>query len=263
MDLSLHIAEVSDILSTHTSLNVSTVTQLLDLESRMQHAQAALPLDLAHRNTSIADLNTAAYAYHLQFYSTNIVIHRAVIRFLVSEGSPSSEDGQWRVGNFQYSPEFSWSAIYESAIFITELSVTYCEIFGSDRILTIMLHNIYMAAIALINHALMLQHNRCPIDKDTRGIQLLVGILMQTQEQFPIAGRMYQALSQALCGTSLSFLLDNPALAIRQPGSVYQICAACPPTPWGRIGVFTNHPIPVSPTEAGGVFDSQNQVSVS
>lgn len=70
-----------------------------------------------------------------------------------------------------------------------------------------MLNNMYMAAIILINHALVLQHHGSPTEKDIRWIRLLVEKFAQVQLHFPIASRMCQVLSQIIRGTSLASLL--------------------------------------------------------
>lgn len=126
MELCVNIAQVCDFLNPHTSLGLKSITQLLDIDVQIQQAYDALPPDLVNHNRSITELDAAAYAYHMQFYSTKIIIHRALI------WSSVSDDAHFGTGVFQYNPDSSWSTMYENAICITELTLIYREIFGLD-----------------------------------------------------------------------------------------------------------------------------------
>lgn len=265
VELCLCIAQVSDISNAFPPLGTESASQLLDVDSRIQHTHEMLPPDLAYHSTSVNELDATAYAYHMRFYSTRITIHRALIRSSVNGGTSFSEDAPSLTGGFQYNPNSSWASMYESAVCITELTVTYRQIFSLDKIIKVMLNNIYMAAIPLINHAVVLQHQHAPIENDIKRIRLLVDTLGQVQKHFPIAFRMCHNISQILNGTSLASLVDCIPIGQKQAGPPAGPPAGSQPqtnqmpqmNSWDTVGTVMNNPMTEAQMHFSEMFDEE------
>ena len=260
VDLCVHIAEVSDIVNTPHSRTSQFMAQLLVLDSRIQNTYEALPLDLAYRQMSTAELDAAGYAYHMQFYSTKIVLHRALIKSSLGRETPLPESVPSTNGIFLYTPDSSSKNMYESAVRITELAVTYRQIFGLDKMITVMLHNMYMAAITLINHVLVLQRQGTQAESDIRRIRQLVDTLYQVQKHFPIAFRMCHTLSEILSGTSLAALVDCIPLSLRHTKPFLPMSAVPQVDSWGAMGTpVENNLSPQVSMDFNGVLDERYQ----
>ena len=188
------------------------MTQLLELDSHIQNTYEALPPDLTYQKDSITDLDAVGYAYHMQFHSIKIVLHRALMQSSLGAETPVRESTTYTVGLSRYTPNSSSKIMYESAVCITELTVTYKQIFGLDKMVTFMLNNLYMAGITLINHALVLQHHGESIGSDMMQIRQLLDTLDQVQKHFPIASSMCNTMLDILMGTSLGCLIGCVSL---------------------------------------------------
>lgn len=265
VDLCVHIAEVSDIVNNTSHSRAShSMAQLLVLDSRLQNTYEALPLDLAYRQMATAELDAAGYAYHMQFYSTKIVLHRALIKSslggetFLPEGDPSTS-GIFR----QYTPDSSSKNMYESAVCITELTVTYRQIFGLDKMIPVMLNSMYMAAITLINHVLLvLQHHQggAQAESDIWRIRQLVDTLDQVQKHFPVAFRMCHTLSEILSGTSLAFLVDCMPLSLQHVKPSSPVGAITQVNSWGAMGTpVENHALTQVSMDFSGMLDERYQ----
>lgn len=265
VELCVHIAEVSDIVNnTSHSRTSHSMAQLLVLNSRLQSTYEALPLNLSYRQMSTAELDAAGYAYHMQFYSTKIVLHRALIKSsLGRETTPLPESVPLASGIFrQYTPDSSSKTTYESAVCITVLTVTYRQIFGLDKMIPVMLNTMYMAAITLINHVLVLQYHQggAQVEGDIRRIRQLVDTLDQVQKHFPIAFRMCHALSEILCGTSLASLVDCMPLSLQNGKPSSPVSAVPQVNSWGAMSTpVENHVLPPASMDFSGMLDERYQ----
>lgn len=219
VDLCVHIAELNDVLLPQTC---PSITQLLELDSRIQKVYEALPPDLAYQQMASAELDAAAYTCYMQFYSTRIMLHREIKSSLDGE-TPSCESVPLANSSFRYTPNHSSTTMYSSAVSIAELAVTYRQIFGLDKMIAVMLNAMYMAVVTLIDHVLILQDQGVHAERDIRRICQLVDTLDQIQTHFPIASRMYQTLSRTLSDTSLSYLArssQSSAISINSWGAM-------------------------------------------
>lgn len=257
VDLCVHTAEVSDIVNTSYSTTSDSMAQLLVLDSRIQNTYEALPSDLAYRQMSTAELDAGGYAYHMQLYSTKIVLHRALIKSSFGRNTTLPNSVPTAKGIFRYTSDSSSKSMYESAVRISELAVTYRQIFGLDKMITVMLHAMYMAAITLINH---IQHRGTHAESDTRRIRQLVDTLDQVQKHFPVAFRMCHTLTEILSATALPALIDCIPLSLRHaelssPGSAVPRI-----NPWGAVGTpVENHALPQVSMDFSGMFDERYQ----
>lgn len=256
VDLCVLIAELSDILSISHSQPQDVITQLLDLDSRIQNASEALPSDFAYQQMSSVELDTAGYAYHMQLYSTRIMLHRALIKPLVEAETPLNEKVALAGGIFQYTPEFSSKIMYDSAVCIVELAITYRQIFGPDRMITVMLNTIYMAAIVLINHVLVMQRQGVHAESDIKRIRQLLETLDQAKTHFPVASRIHHTLSEILSGSSSPSVLDLIPAGLTQAKSSSQ------PRPyinsWRATGTLVESHAPPVALDFSSTFDERN-----
>lgn len=254
----MHVAEVNDIICISLPRTHHSITQLLELDSRIQKAYEDLPPDLAYRQMSSAELDAAGYAYHMQFYSTRIMLHRALISSSLEGETLPRQSIPLANSTLRYTPDSSSKTMYDSAVCITELAVNYRQIFGLDKMITVMLNTMYMAAITLINHVLVLQHQGVHSESDIRRIRQLLDTLNQIQIHFPVASRMHQTLSEILSGTSLPSL-DCIPLNPTLDKSSFQPSAISHINSWGAMGTpVENHAPPVS-LDFSGMFDERYQ----
>ena len=92
VDLCLPISQANNIFISLLPLDLASVTQLRDLYVQIQRAYEALPIDLIYNGDALTELNISAHAYHMQFYSFKVVLHRSFIRYFVSQGGNVTED---------------------------------------------------------------------------------------------------------------------------------------------------------------------------
>lgn len=258
VDLCVLIAEISDLLRTPPPTACQFIRLLLELDSRIQNAYEALPSDLAYRQISNVELDATGYAYHMQLCSTRIVLHHAIIKASAETETPLRESMPVADSVFQYTPGSSSKTMYGSAVCIVELATTYRHIFGPDKMITVMLNTMHMAAITLINHILVLERQGVYAESDRRQIRQLVDTLNQAQTHFPVAPRICQTISEVLNGTSSPSLLDCIPVSPTLAKSSLQPSVASNVNFWRAIGTSVERHAPPVALDFRGMFDERN-----
>lgn len=199
VDLCVHIAEVSDIMTTSLPLDSHSRVHIQQIEQRLQSHYDALPPDLS---ASVGELDMAGYTYHIQFHCVKIVLHRALLQSTLEQ---DHENAAPTNDTYRYTRSISPKVIYESAVHITSLILTYKQIFGPDKMVPLMVYSIYMAATSLVSHVRSLHGLGAPADRDEKRIRLLIDTLTQIRAHFPVASRMCQTIKESFGAPSFGY----------------------------------------------------------
>ncbi|UPK89188.1 hypothetical protein LCI18_000123 [Fusarium solani-melongenae] len=182
-------------------LDSESIDKLWELSSRISAAQVLLPPELSPKH--IPEVSITAYSLNIQFYAIQIVLHRAIVKMLSQNSEGANHDHTAEVKK-------SRQALYDNASHICHLILTYREMYGVEKIITIMLDSMYMAASTLIAHILQpparhREHGHGM--SDPNALQMLNMIAETTsalQKHYPVTEKMRQTLSRITENTVLA-----------------------------------------------------------
>ncbi|KAM5370006.1 hypothetical protein ACJZ2D_008689 [Fusarium nematophilum] len=194
--LCVPMAEVSHVLNDQSVSNSDRSTSLRKLARKVEEWYESLPSELAYNENGLTNMDMAGYGLHTQYCKVQILIRRAFAR------SPNARKRRHSqitsdTGSATSSDE-SNVIVYDYALRIARLVVTYREAFGMEKIPSIMLDNAVLAATAMARH-LNKPDRLGEMKQQTIWLRQLVKTMESVQPHFPVVGRMLDSLRQ-ICG---------------------------------------------------------------
>lgn len=179
-----------------------SMDRLWELSSHISVAQARLPPELCPKH--IPEVSITAYGLNTRFYAIQIILHRAIIKML----SQNSKEGAKHNHNAEVKK--SRQALYDNASHICRLILAYREIYGVEKIITIMLDSMYLAASTFIAHILQPptrhgEHGHSMSDSDAlQMLNMIAETISALQVHYPVTEKMRQTLSRITEDTVLA-----------------------------------------------------------
>lgn len=204
--LCVPMSEINHSLNDKSLTDAARCELLQVLSSELDEWYEQLPLELKYREDRLTSMDLAGYGLHTQFCKVQIFVKRALSK-------------SWNPGNRQYSqilssqdtrelPSHLQASVYMSALRIARLVVTYQEVFGLEKVPSIVLDNAVVAATLMIQHL-----NKPENDQDREShsawLRQLVISMESVQPHFPIVGRMLDSLKQ-VCGQGIVSDIFSP-----------------------------------------------------
>ncbi|KAL5324734.1 hypothetical protein ACEPPN_009282 [Leptodophora sp. 'Broadleaf-Isolate-01'] len=191
------MAEISHVLNDQSNGDVDKSASLRKLLKQVEGWYEDLPLELMYNESRLINMDMAGYGLHTQYCKVQILLRRALAKPLNTKKrqyyQTTSDCGS------QASSDDLDAVIYQHALRIARLLVTYREAFGVEKIPSIMLDNAVVAATAMIAHL----NNSGILDrmqKELLWLRQLIKSIETLQPHFPIVRRMLDALKQ-ICGS--------------------------------------------------------------
>ncbi|EXJ87221.1 hypothetical protein A1O3_04180 [Capronia epimyces CBS 606.96] len=219
LGLCVPMSEISHILNNQYVGDFDASSSLPNLIAQMQDWYNTLPPELVYVESRLTNLDMAGYGLHTQYCKVQILLRQALARCpnprkrRYSQISGDSIPGMMS--------EDSSRAIYQEALRIARLVVTYREVFGVEKIPSIMLDNAVVAATTLIHHFNQVSSSHDVQQRDAVWVRSLIKSLEAVQPHFPITKRMLDALKHISAEGSLVDFFHSPAAggpAIPAPG---------------------------------------------
>jgi len=206
LGLCVPMADICDILNSRLSLHAEANARLLQLDVDLQRWYKELPSGFAYDETNTADLDPTAYGVHMQYCKVQILMRQA---FCEEETAAT-----YTIPRFErpipcnpHDREASEQLIYDAALRIVRLLLTYRQIHGAEKIPSVMLDNVNLALMTLINHYLRYTDLIETQGRDIQWLRLAIGTMKAIQPHFPVIGRMMNSLQVTVEGTPLAPLL--------------------------------------------------------
>lgn len=209
LGLCVPMAEVSHILNNREAAHSKVSFSLPKLMSQLQHWYDNVGPELNYDETRLTNLNMAGYGLHTQYCKVQILLNKA---FDLSSNPQKRK--LWQMDenmDHDFTSESCGREIYRYSLRIARLVVTYREVFGVDKIPSIMLDNAIVAATGLIKYFNQNSNNGNLQQRDVDWIRLLIKTLESVQPHFPITKRMLHTLRHVSEGYPLSNSLFHPA----------------------------------------------------
>lgn len=206
VDLSIMSSEISDIFNCPSLVDEQTIRKILDVDARLHSWYASLPSPLKWNDASDMELRPCAISLHMQFYGIQILVYRTSImtrRKFSSAAFTEEEICELRGFTLQQSR----LAYHDNAIKIARLLEVFRKIVGLERVPTVMLNNLYIAAIALISYVSKSGSTRGGFESDIQWMISLLDALEALQNHYSVAIRMRLTLSDVL---RRSWLASSP-----------------------------------------------------
>jgi hypothetical protein len=176
LGLCVPMAEISHILNDSQLLPDSeAASDLRQLIPQVQDWYDNLGPELTYNDSRLTDLDMAGYGLHTQYCKVQILLRQALER---SAGNRRKRRFSQLSGDAvpEQNLEDSKEAIYQYALRIARLVVTYRLVFGVEKIPSIMLDNAIVAATALIQHLNQRQKAQAVRQPDLVWIRSLVRV---------------------------------------------------------------------------------------
>ena len=244
VSLSAQIAKVTEFLNSSTWTDAMAYDRRLsELVTELDIFFESLPSQMRYEEGTPLDLDARAYGLNIQLCGLRIVLHRLSGRLrhdrrdgLVDTGAQHLEDEACRQSNQTQSV---W-VVHRNAVQVAKLVRTFKQIYGVEKIITIMLDNIFIAATALISHTLFPPSTSIDAEtgceKDIQWLRCLSKTLEEVQKYYPVTVRMISTLSRLVEGTVL--------------GGIFRARRGSAASNSSRIAVIT------SPTDGAGAWGS-------
>jgi len=208
--LCIPMAEITGILNKHPETDLKIVARLLELDVELGDWYDTLPPRLTYHEMHIADLDATAYGLHMQYCKVRILMQQAFIKASALQNrSPDYANFNGPLDPYSLHV-MRRQVIYQNAIRITRLLLTYRQIFGVEEIPSVMLDNVSLAATCLITHLLEKQISNCFEERDMKWLRLLLKTLVSVQIHFPVSKRILSTLKQMTDGTPLQDVFSTP-----------------------------------------------------
>lgn len=214
--LCTQMLEVIDILngpSAGGSMNRTTLLRLWDLDTTLRAFFSKLPAYLTVDDAVIEELDATAYGLQMQLTGIQITLHLAMIKSEhIARGVHTGDPKQrYRATDQLY------AIVAENVLRICRLALSFRRIFGVENIITVMLDNMFVAAIALISLILRNQQQGKSVEKDIRWLRMLFDTLEAVGKHYPVTARMRASLTRIMAKTPLAPLF--PTSTVRTPES--------------------------------------------
>ncbi|KAK9777141.1 putative Fungal-specific transcription factor domain-containing protein [Seiridium cardinale] len=188
------MAEISHLLNEQSISSADRSISLRTLLRQVEDWYDRLPPGLAYDEHRLTNMSLTGYGLHTQYCKVQIHLRHALS---TSQPMKKRQYSQITGGkSSQTSSNDPNTIIYQYALRIARLVVTYRETCGVEKIPSIMLDNAVVAASEMIGH---LRRGRCTKDKqnDTIWFQQLMKSLEMVQPHFPVIGRMLDVLKRS------------------------------------------------------------------
>ncbi|KAI1615954.1 hypothetical protein EDD36DRAFT_119097 [Exophiala viscosa] len=198
--LSLQMMDIIEILNSTTSLRSperGSKLRLCSLEINLRSVFDNLPPELAFDEQRIDELDAEAYGPHMQYSGIQVTLHRAMIKG--TNFAPAIRDDIVQPKSLDH----LYAVVHENAMRIARLMLSYRRIFGLENIITVMLDNVYVAAIALTSHIIRMQQLARPFDSEIRWLRSLYEVLEAAEKHYPVTIRMRSSLIHFIRQTPL------------------------------------------------------------
>lgn len=197
--LCVPMAEASHVLNEHSLGDAERNASLHKLLKDVEEWYEALPDELVYNEARLTNMNLAGYGLHTQYCKLQILLRQAMAKPSnpkkrryseitpdenVSEACPNSAD-----------------IMYRYALRIARLVVTYREVFGMEKIPSIVLDNAVVAATVMIKQ-LGRRNSINHAEHEFIWLRQLLRSLQSVQPHFTIVRRMLESL-QKICGDNL------------------------------------------------------------
>jgi hypothetical protein len=204
--------DIMDILNGPASLSGftrETSDRLLELSSELQSFVDSLQPRLSASNIELEELDEEFYSFHMQFCGLQILLHRAILK---SDQSPREIERTHAPQLLSDTlREQLYECVYDNAIRIAKLIVSYQRIFGVDEIVTVMIDNIFVASVALISHISRLNQQGKTSDQALNWLQFLSSTLTAMGKYLPANSRMRSYLARIVEDSTLSSIFPPVA----------------------------------------------------
>ncbi|KAJ0415935.1 hypothetical protein BJY00DRAFT_317396 [Aspergillus carlsbadensis] len=204
--LSGPMAEICDLLNTCPTLHAEAKVRLLRLTRRLHQWTTDLPAGFSCDDTDTADLDPTAYGVHMQYCKVQILVQQALCGAEAARAQAALPPGAGACDD--HDCESARRLVYESAIRIVRLLLTYRQIHGPEKIPSVMLDNANLALVTLTH--CFLRMTPALVESRKRHIQwvrLAIESMAAIQPHFPVIRRMLDSLRMTVEGTSLGTLL--------------------------------------------------------
>ncbi|KAJ0413477.1 hypothetical protein BJY00DRAFT_319729 [Aspergillus carlsbadensis] len=248
LGLCFPMAEACDILNSSVALDEEAMSKLQQLDTRLQTWRQGLPPGFQWDDNNTADLDPTAYGVQMQYCNIQILIQQALLR--AQDQEPH--------GHNSVAARMIHQRIYNSAIDIIRLLLTFRHVHGVEKVPAIMLDNTNLALGTLIDHHLRHPDPGRQGDRDVQWLRLAIATMAHICSQFPIIGRMLDSWREVVKSSPLvssfprtesnceGLIRSGHAIEHSGPGVRRQTgdlssfeFAGCPPRPkengWGPV----------------------------
>lgn len=209
VDLSIISSEIADIFNCPSLIDEQTIRKLIQVDARLHTWYDSLPLALGWKDPGEDDLHPYIYALHMQFYGIQILVFRTSI-MTKRKFSPAAFSEEEVCKLRGYTLDKSRQTYRDSAVRIARLLVAFQNKVGIERVPTVMLDNLYIAAIALISYVSRANMPKDALQTDVQWLVSLLDALENLAIHYPVATRMRLTLSDVLERSWLANSADAP-----------------------------------------------------
>lgn len=191
--LCVPMAQVSHVLNEQSISDSDRSESLRRLARQVEEWYECLPPELTYDQNRLTNMGLAGYGLHAQYCKVQILLRQALATLPTTRKrrySQSTSDT-----TFPASPDDSNVIIYQYALRIARLVVTYREVYGTEKMPSIMLDNAVVAATTMIRHLNKVDNVHEPRHQTT-WLRQLVKSMELVHQHFPIIGRMLDSLKQ-------------------------------------------------------------------
>lgn len=208
------MADICDILNSQPFLHAEAKARLLQLNDDLRRWLGSLPPGFGCDETNTADLDPTAYGVHMQYCKVQILVQQAFCPDQAARTHRVLQVEQALPCN-DHEPENAQQLIYDAAIRIVCLLLTYRQIHGAEKIPSVMLDNTNLALTTLISHYLQNPDLIETQKRDVQWLRLAIESIITIWPHFPIIGRMLGSLKVTVEGTPLAplFRTAEPLLS--------------------------------------------------
>lgn len=195
--LCVPMAQVSHVLNEESISDSDRHGSLRGLLTQVEDWYKNLPSEMTYDENRLTNMDLAGYGLHSQYCKVQILLRQALAK---PQNTRKRRHSQITSDtDFQASVEESKALIYQYALRTARLVVTYREVFGTEKIPSIMLDNAVVAATIMIRY-LTEAGTAHEMRSQVTWLRHLIKSMELVHTHFPIIGRMLDSLKQ-ICGS--------------------------------------------------------------
>ncbi|KAI8937409.1 hypothetical protein NX059_005134 [Plenodomus lindquistii] len=195
--LCVPMAQVSHVLNEESISDSDRHDLLRGLLGQVEDWYKNLPSEMTYDENRLTNMELAGYGLHTQYCKVQILLRQALAKPQNTKKRRHSQITNDM--DFQASADESKALIYHYALRTARLVVTYREVFGTEKIPSIMLDNAVVAATTMIRY-LTEAGNAHEMRSQVTWLRQLIRSMELVHMHFPIVGRMLDSLRQ-ICGS--------------------------------------------------------------
>ncbi|KAL4802076.1 hypothetical protein BDV18DRAFT_147479 [Aspergillus unguis] len=188
--------------------------RLLELDSELRAFAASVQPPLSSELIQSGELDGGLYSFHMQCCGLQILLHRAILK---SDQTRNAEDTISPLS--ESTREELYETITKNATLIAQLICSYQRIFGVDEIVTVMIDNIFIAAVTLISHVHRL-NQQGQHDHPIQWLHFLSNLLQDMEKHFPATLRMRSCLAKMAENSALASIFP-PVVGSHNSGDIF------------------------------------------